>query len=119
VLTEAAIEGKSDQLMGLKENVIIGKLIPAGTGMVRYRSVQPVLAGAPAAAGYAVESFGDGYEGYGDVYYGSEDGGDGEGDLMVGGEMVGDESAEPVPASPEDGAGDGYAPEEFRAYEES
>jgi DNA-directed RNA polymerase subunit beta' len=39
VLTEAAIEGKSDQLFGLKENIIIGKLIPAGTGMMRYRDV--------------------------------------------------------------------------------
>ena len=39
VLTEAAIEGKSDQLYGLKENIIIGKLIPAGTGMIRYRDV--------------------------------------------------------------------------------
>ncbi|MDP9389531.1 MAG: DNA-directed RNA polymerase subunit beta' [Actinomycetota bacterium] len=37
VLTEAAIEGKSDHLFGLKENIIIGKLIPAGTGMSRYR----------------------------------------------------------------------------------
>jgi len=40
VLTEAAIESKSDQLFGLKENIIIGKLIPAGTGMNRYRSVE-------------------------------------------------------------------------------
>jgi len=40
VLTEAAIGAKSDQLLGLKENVIIGKLIPAGTGMSRYRNVQ-------------------------------------------------------------------------------
>ncbi|HVE75250.1 MAG TPA: DNA-directed RNA polymerase subunit beta' [Actinomycetota bacterium] len=40
VLTEAAIRGKSDALLGLKENVIIGKLIPAGTGMTRYRSVE-------------------------------------------------------------------------------
>ncbi len=39
VLTEAAIEGKRDQLMGLKENIIIGKLIPAGTGMSRYREL--------------------------------------------------------------------------------
>ena len=39
VLTEAAIKGKVDPLIGLKENVIIGKLIPAGTGMKRYRSV--------------------------------------------------------------------------------
>ena len=38
VLTEAAIKGKSDQLIGLKENVIIGKLIPAGTGMQRYQN---------------------------------------------------------------------------------
>jgi len=40
VLTEAAIKGKVDPLLGLKENVIIGKLIPAGTGMNRYRSVE-------------------------------------------------------------------------------
>ncbi len=39
VLTQAAMEGKSDPLMGLKENVIIGKLIPAGTGLPRYRDV--------------------------------------------------------------------------------
>jgi DNA-directed RNA polymerase subunit beta' len=39
VLTDAAIQGKSDPLLGLKENVIIGKLIPAGTGMNRYRNV--------------------------------------------------------------------------------
>ena len=37
VLTEAAIKGKVDPLLGLKENVIIGKLIPAGTGLARYR----------------------------------------------------------------------------------
>jgi DNA-directed RNA polymerase subunit beta' len=37
VLTEAAIDGKSDSLIGLKENIIIGKLIPAGTGMMKYR----------------------------------------------------------------------------------
>ncbi len=40
VLTEAAIKGKADPLIGLKENVIIGKLIPAGTGMKRYRDVK-------------------------------------------------------------------------------
>ena len=40
VLTEAAIEGRSDGLEGLKENVIIGKLIPAGTGMPLYRDIQ-------------------------------------------------------------------------------
>ena len=40
VLTEAAIKGKIDPLIGLKENVIIGKLIPAGTGMTRYRNIE-------------------------------------------------------------------------------
>ncbi|MFD1954025.1 DNA-directed RNA polymerase subunit beta' [Paenibacillus thailandensis] len=40
VLTDAAIKGKVDQLLGLKENVIIGKLIPAGTGMTRYRNIR-------------------------------------------------------------------------------
>ena len=39
VLTDAAIKGKVDRLMGLKENVIIGKLIPAGTGMKKYEKV--------------------------------------------------------------------------------
>ncbi|MCG1013257.1 DNA-directed RNA polymerase subunit beta' [Tepidanaerobacter sp. GT38] len=39
VLTDAAIKGKTDPLLGLKENVIIGKLIPAGTGMSRYRNI--------------------------------------------------------------------------------
>ena len=40
VLTEAAIKGKVDELIGLKENVIIGKLIPAGTGLAKYRNIQ-------------------------------------------------------------------------------
>lgn len=40
VLTDAAIKGKMDPLIGLKENVIIGKLIPAGTGMSRYRNIK-------------------------------------------------------------------------------
>ncbi len=40
VLTEASIKGRQDQLLGLKENVIIGKLIPAGTGMTRYRNIE-------------------------------------------------------------------------------
>ena len=40
ILTEAAIKGKSDNLLGLKENVIIGKLIPAGTGLGKYRAVE-------------------------------------------------------------------------------
>ena len=45
VLTEAAINGKVDHLIGLKENVIIGKLIPAGTGIVEYTETEE----APAA----------------------------------------------------------------------
>ena len=40
VLTDAAISAKSDSLLGLKENVIIGKLIPAGTGISRYRNIR-------------------------------------------------------------------------------
>ena len=40
VLTDAAIHGKSDSLLGLKENVIIGKLIPAATGLKRYRGIE-------------------------------------------------------------------------------
>ena len=44
VLTDAALKGKVDKLRGLKENVIIGKLIPAGTGLKRYRGVMPVEA---------------------------------------------------------------------------
>ena len=43
VLTQAAIEGKEDYLIGLKENVIIGKLIPAGTGMRRYKNINVVV----------------------------------------------------------------------------
>ena len=40
VLTDAAIHAKSDPLLGLKENVILGKLIPAGTGLPRYRNIR-------------------------------------------------------------------------------
>ncbi len=43
VLTEASLQGKSDFMRGLKENVIIGKLIPAGTGSTNYQSIQPSL----------------------------------------------------------------------------
>ena len=42
-MTEAAIKGKSDRLMGLKENVIIGKLIPAGTGLQAYQRMVRTL----------------------------------------------------------------------------
>ena len=41
MLTDAAIKGKSDPLMGLKENVLIGKLLPSGTGMKCYSEVEP------------------------------------------------------------------------------
>ncbi len=44
VLTDAAIHGKVDRLLGLKENVIIGRLIPAGTGLAMYRNVEPEIA---------------------------------------------------------------------------
>ena len=42
MLTEAAIKGKVDPLLGLKENIIIGKLIPAGTGMKRYKNIDVI-----------------------------------------------------------------------------
>ncbi len=64
VLTEAAIKGKVDHLLGLKENVLIGKLIPAGTGMERYRNVElekvePVVEEAPAEAEEVAEAADD------------------------------------------------------------
>jgi DNA-directed RNA polymerase subunit beta' len=59
VLTEAAIEGKSDQLYGLKENIIIGKLIPAGSGMERYRDIRLDMPGAEAMPFWALGSEGD------------------------------------------------------------
>ena len=51
VLTDAAIEGKTDHLAGLKENVIIGKPIPAGTGLKRYRDVKLTFKGHPVETG--------------------------------------------------------------------
>ena len=51
VLTEAAIKGKVDPLLGLKENVIIGKLIPAGTGSACYRSLKVTMPGEPDQSG--------------------------------------------------------------------
>ncbi len=50
VLTDAAIQGRSDFMRGLKENVIIGQLIPAGTGAQRYQVLQPLLPGATTVA---------------------------------------------------------------------
>jgi DNA-directed RNA polymerase subunit beta' len=48
VLTEAAINGKIDRLVGLKENVIMGRLIPAGTGLPSYNRVEVKVEGTPA-----------------------------------------------------------------------
>jgi DNA-directed RNA polymerase subunit beta' len=56
VLTDAAIEGKIDRLQGLKENVIIGKLVPAGTGLRRYRGIEIHPAGRGEAEQQAYES---------------------------------------------------------------
>ncbi len=63
VLTEAAIEGRSDGLLGLKENIIIGKLIPAGTGMGLYRSVQVAT---PHARKMSYWSSGDDFDDFGE-----------------------------------------------------
>ncbi|TXR57783.1 DNA-directed RNA polymerase subunit beta' [Quadrisphaera setariae] len=65
VLTEAALNGRSDPLLGLKENVILGKLIPAGTGLARYRDVKVEPTEEAKAAMYAIPSYDDSdYEGY-------------------------------------------------------
>ena len=64
VLTEAAIEGRSDQLFGLKENIIIGKLIPAGSGMERYRDIQLEM---PEAEAHALLGLGSGRPGTEDL----------------------------------------------------
>ena len=68
VLTDAAINKRSDQLIGLKENVIIGKLIPAGTGISRYRNITVKPTEAARSAAYSIPSFGDSI--YGDEAYG-------------------------------------------------
>jgi len=57
VLTDAAIHAKSDQLLGLKENVIIGKLIPAGTGMPQYRNIRVEPTEEAKAAMYTVGGY--------------------------------------------------------------
>ncbi len=61
VLTDAAIHGRSDSLRGLKENVIIGKLIPAGTGLERYRNVRVEPTEEARAAAYSVTGY-DSYD---------------------------------------------------------
>jgi DNA-directed RNA polymerase subunit beta' len=59
VLTEAALGGRSDSLLGLKENVILGKLIPAGTGLARYRDVKVEPTEEAKAAMYAMPGYDD------------------------------------------------------------
>ncbi|MGO3749755.1 DNA-directed RNA polymerase subunit beta', partial [Vagococcus salmoninarum] len=54
VLTDAAIRGKKDPLLGLKENVIIGKIIPAGTGMPKYRNMEPKEIGVASENVYSI-----------------------------------------------------------------
>lgn len=54
VLTDAAIRGKNDPLIGLKENVIIGKIIPAGTGMKKYRDIVPEEVGTASDSVYSI-----------------------------------------------------------------
>ncbi|MBP6995732.1 MAG: DNA-directed RNA polymerase subunit beta' [Phycicoccus sp.] len=59
VLTEAAMEGRSDPLLGLKENVILGKLIPAGTGLPRYRNIAVEPTEEARAAMYSLPTYDD------------------------------------------------------------
>ena len=59
VLTDAAIHAKSDSLLGLKENVIIGKLIPAGTGLARYRNIRVEPTEEAKAAMYSMPGYED------------------------------------------------------------
>jgi DNA-directed RNA polymerase subunit beta' len=56
VLTEAAIMGKRDELRGLKENVIVGRLIPAGTGLAYHRMRKDNAAGVDLAADHEIRS---------------------------------------------------------------
>jgi DNA-directed RNA polymerase subunit beta' len=80
VLTEAAIEGREDGLVGLKENVIIGKLIPAGTGMPRYREIEPD------APDYEPLPFYSSDADLADWLRDTSSGGDGEGEAPSGGD---------------------------------
>ena len=61
VLTQAAMEAKSDPLRGLKENVILGKLIPAGTGLARYRNIEVEPTEEAKAAMYSMPNY-DSYD---------------------------------------------------------
>ncbi|KQB87363.1 DNA-directed RNA polymerase subunit beta' [Corynebacterium lowii] len=68
VLTDAAINKRSDKLIGLKENVIIGKLIPAGTGIPRYRNISVTPTEEARNAAYAIPTYGEAI--YGDDGFG-------------------------------------------------
>ena len=76
VLTDAAIQAKSDKLVGLKENVIIGKLIPAGTGIAKYRNVRVEPTEEARAAVYSMASYDD------TQYYGQDVFGPGSGQAV-------------------------------------
>jgi len=121
VLTEAAIEGRSDQLFGLKENIIIGKLIPAGSGMERYRSIRLEMPDAEAMPFWATGA-GDGSSDTEDLAAWLRDvGGDGIGDdpfdpsidaSWLGAAPAAEEGdasalAGPAPAPPDPGAEEG------------
>ena len=67
VLTDAAINKRSDKLIGLKENVIIGKLIPAGTGISKYRNISVKPSDSAKNAAYSIPTYGDSI--YGDDGY--------------------------------------------------
>ncbi|MDQ4098158.1 MAG: DNA-directed RNA polymerase subunit beta', partial [Actinomycetota bacterium] len=95
VLTEAAIEGKRDQLLGLKENIIIGKLIPAGTGMNRYRDLEVQAPDYEPLSYYSSDTDQDLAAWLANL--GTEQGGDGAGD--------GYEASYYSGSSPEDAAG--------------
>ena len=69
VLTDAAINKRSDKLIGLKENVIIGKLIPAGTGISRYRNISVEPTEEARAQAFSMNtSYGDGFYGEDGAY---------------------------------------------------
>ncbi len=84
-LTDAAVKGKRDPLLGLKENVIIGKLIPAGTGMARYSNVKAAVVGEPAEAdgGQEAEATDGGVDESQDTSPGVQESGDDRQDAAV------------------------------------
>ncbi len=99
VLTEAAIESRSDGLIGLKENIIIGKLIPAGTGMPSYRDIRPH---APDYQPMEFYSMADEEADLADWLAGRSNAEDlvaGEGDLALVGEEVADAEVIDLPVS--------------------